>query len=342
MMSRPEGWEVPSTGRRSTGHHSATRAGTLYVVGGAALFGTIGTARLLGPSAPAPSVSAVRLALASVLLLGLASRQGMTSLAAAWRLPPVWVAGFAQASFNITFLSAVTQAGVAVGTLVAIGCTPILTGLLSRQVTRAWLAATALAIMGLALLLSQGLGHGVSVAGLLWALGASASYATFILASNALGPSMLTMETKLAAIFVVAAGCLSPAFALTSLTWVRTGSGATMVVYLAVAATVLAYSLFNRGLRTVPPGHAATLALTEPLIAAVLGVLVLGERLSALSWLGAVVVLLALVVMIRVSAAAPPRGRESRPERPEMTRREAREVPARGRRSTDTELDGCR
>jgi drug/metabolite transporter, DME family len=303
------------------------------------LFGTIGTARLLGPSAPAASVSAVRLALASVLLLALASREGMASLAAAWRLPPVWVAGLAQVSFNITFLSAVTQAGVAVGTLVAIGCTPILTGLLSRHVTRAWLGATALAVVGLVLLLSQGLGHGVSVGGLLWSLGASASYATFILASNALGPSVLSMETKLAAIFVVAAVCLSPALAFTSVAWVRSGSGATMVVYLAVAATVLAYSLFNRGLRVVPPGNAATLALTEPLIAAVLGVVVLGERLSAVSWLGAVVVLLALLVMVRVS---PPKGRESPSERVEMSAREARQLPASGRESTDAELDGCR
>ena len=61
-------------------------AGTLYVVGGAALFGTIGTARLLGPSAPETSVAAVRLAIAAVLLLALASRHGLGPLGAAWRL----------------------------------------------------------------------------------------------------------------------------------------------------------------------------------------------------------------------------------------------------------------
>ncbi|MDX6319954.1 MAG: drug/metabolite transporter, family, partial [Nocardioidaceae bacterium] len=313
-------------------------AGTLYVVGGAALFGTIGTARLLGPSAPETSVASVRLAIAAVLLLALASRHGLGSLGAAWRLGPVWVAGLAQAAFNVTFLSAVTQAGVAVGTLVAIGCTPILTGLLSRHITRAWVGATAMAITGLVLLLSQGLGHGVSLAGLAWALGASLCYATYITASTALAPSELKMETKLTAIFVIAAVCLSPALVLSPPTWLASGSGVAMVLYLAVATNVMAYSLFNRGLRTVAPGTAATLALTEPLIAAVLGVVVLGERLSTLSWLGAAVVLVALFVMIRVAGApAPvrppvPSGRKSAVERAEMSPRAGGNVPSNGRK----------
>jgi drug/metabolite transporter, DME family len=311
-------------------------AGTLYVVGGAALFGTIGTARLLGPSAPETSVAAVRLAIACVLLLALASRHGLGSLRAAWRLRPVWVAGLAQAAFNVTFLSAVTQAGVAVGTLVAIGCTPILTGLLSRHITRAWLGATGMAITGLVLLLSQGLGHEVSIAGLAWSLGASLCYATYITASTALAPSELKMETKLTAIFVIAAVCLSPALVLSPLTWLASGSGIAMVLYLAVATNVMAYSLFNRGLRTVAPGTAATLALTEPLIAAVLGVVVLGERLSALSWLGAGVVLVALFVMIRVAGApapvrAPvPSGQECPVERAGVSPREGGSVPSSG------------
>jgi DME family drug/metabolite transporter len=315
-------------------------AGTLYVVGGAALFGTIGTAKLLGPSAPATSVAAVRLAIAVVLLVALASRHGTAALRAAWKLAPVWVAGFTQAAFNVTFFSAVTQAGVAVGTLVAIGCTPIITGLLSRHVTWPWLGATAMAITGLALLLSQGLGHEVTVTGLAWALGASLCYATYITASTALSPAELSMETKLTAIFVIAAVCLSPALVLSPLTWLWSGSGIAMVLYLAVATNVMAYSLFNRGLRTVAPGTAATLALTEPLIAAVLGVVVLGERLSALSWLGAAVVLVSLFVMIRVAATAaraseaavPPSGRKPPVERAQTPARAARNLRPSGRK----------
>jgi len=276
----------------------------VLVVSAAALFGTIGTARVLGPEAPSASVGAVRLVIAAALLLLLAAPHGWASMVAAWRLPAVWVAGIAQVAFNLTFLGAVTRTGVAVGTLVAIGCTPILTGLATRQLSRAWLLATGLALVGLTALLSEGLRAGVTVPGVVLAVGASASYATFILSSAALATSAVDMTVKLAAIFTVAAAVLAPALLLSPLDWSRTASGLAMVVYMAVAGTVVAYSLFNRGLRSVEPGSAATLALTEPLVAALLGVAVLHEELSPLSWTGAGVVLLALAVMVRTTHRA--------------------------------------
>ncbi|MGI8888344.1 MAG: EamA family transporter [Nocardioidaceae bacterium] len=291
QLRRGRGWRISS--------------GALLVVAGAALFGTIGTARLLGPEAPAISVGVVRLLLAAAVLIALAWTHGRQQLFAAWCLPAVWVAGVSQAAFNVTFFGAVTRAGVAIGTLVAIGCTPILTGLLARRFPPGWLAATSLALAGLVALLSGGFDHGVTVSGLLFALGASASYSGYILSSAALARSSLEMDSKLAAIFTVAALCLTPGLLLYPLDWAATGGGIAMAAYLGVPATVLAYHLFNRGLRLIEPGPAATLALTEPLVAALLGVVVLGERLTPLSWLGAATVLAALVVMIVVSRTPP-------------------------------------
>jgi hypothetical protein len=72
----------------------------------------------------------------------------------------------------------------------------------------------------------------------------------------------------------------------------------------------------------------------------VLGVVVLGEQLSALSWLGAAVVLVALVMMVRVAGAPAPvrapsaassSGRKSAVERPEMSPREGENVWSSGR-----------
>lgn len=282
----------------------APNVGSLLVVSGAALFGTVGTARVLGPEAPSISVSSVRLALAALVLLVLAMPHGSFELRRAATTPAIWVAGLSQAAFNVTFFGAVTRSGVALGTLVAIGCTPLLTGLLARHVTRTWLLVTTLALAGLAALLGGDLGRGsTSVSGLLFALGASASYATFIKASSTLASSPVAMPARLAAIFSVAALSLAPALAMTDSAWALTVEGTGMVLYLSLAATVLAYNLFNRGLGLVDPGTAATFALTEPLVAAVLGVVVLEEHLSPLSWLGATVVLVALLLMIRVSAS---------------------------------------
>jgi DME family drug/metabolite transporter len=75
-----------------------------------------------------------------------------------------------------------------------------------------------------------------------------------------------------------------------------------MTTYLAVVATVIAYSLLNRGLRVVPAGTAATLGLTEPVVATVLGIVLLGERLTPVSAVGAALVLVAVLVLVRAPA----------------------------------------
>jgi drug/metabolite transporter, DME family len=280
---------------------SAKRHGAPLVLAAAALFGTIGTARVLGPDASSASVGAVRLLVAAVLLLVLAAPYGWSALRSAWRLPGVWAAGVAQAAFNITFLGAVTRAGVAIGTLVAMGCTPILTGLATRHLSRGWLGATALALLGLAALLGPGISRGGTLTGVMFAFGAAMSYATFIVSSSTLHRSPVDVSVKLAAIFTLAAGVLAPSLLLSPLGWAGTATGLAMVGYLAVAATVLAYNLFNRGLRTLTPGAAATLGLAEPLVATVLGVVVLHERLTPLGWVGAAVIMAALAVMVRAT-----------------------------------------
>ncbi len=282
------------------------RAGALFVGVAAALFGTVGTAQALGPDDADPSsIGAVRLVLAALVLVLVAAPGGLRVVCSCLRMPVIWVAGIAQAAFNVTFLTAVSRVGVAVGTLIAIGCTPIITGLLTRNVSRGWLGATSLALGGVVLLLSGDLGGQVTWSGVTFALGAAASYATFITASAEIGRRSVPTSSAIAAVFTVAALVLSPALLMAPLGWAAEISGVAMVAYLAVAATGVAYTLFNRGMTVVTPSTAATLALVEPLVASMLGVVVLGERLSLLAWSGAVLVLAALVAMIRQIPAAP-------------------------------------
>ena len=73
-------------------------------------------------------------------------------------------------------------------------------------------------------------------------------------------------------------------------------------------ATALAYVLFARELAVVPVRSAATLSLTEPLTARLLGVLVLGEGLSVAALLGAGLMLGGLGIA-SVGREAPPNGR---------------------------------
>lgn len=305
--------------RVATVPHAAA-GGALLVVMAAALFGTIGTARALGPDAPALPVAAARSVLACLLLaavpLWMAWRQGAgreLSVAAgvrvALRTPAVWTAALGQAAFQWCFLAAVPRVGVAVGTLVAIGLTPVVTGALSRSVDRIWILATGIGLTGLGLLV--GFGPVQDPVGLVLALGASVMYGVYLLSGSGLAEAHrrhgLGLDTALAVVFTIAAVVLMvPALATGPWTWLGTDSGVGMTVYLAVVPTLVAYHLLGTGLRSVPASTASTLGLTEPVVATALGILVLDERLSLVSALGAVLVLTAVLILVRSSAERAP------------------------------------
>jgi DME family drug/metabolite transporter len=80
-----------------------------------------------------------------------------------------------------------------------------------------------------------------------------------------------------------------------------------------VLTTAGAYLLFGRGLSRIPVAVAATMSLAEPLTASLLGAFLLGDRLSATQWTGALLLLTGLAL-----AAAPARPRLPRRSRNRM------------------------
>lgn len=278
----------------------------LLVLAGASLFGTVGTAQALGPDVPSSSLAAARLLLTAVVLVAIVlALGGGRGITAAARRAPTWFAGVGQGAFNLFFLAAMKETGVAVGTLVAIGAAPVITGLIARHVTRLWLVATTVAVTGLVLLVwgQQGGAMEATPLGVALALGAATSYATYIVAGNAAEELGLETQAFLAAAFSVAAVVTLPWLLVGDLGWVTTAGGALLLGYLVLVPTVLAYSLFNRGLRGVRSSTASTLALIEPVVAASLAFVLLGERLGPLGLVGAGLILLGLVLIVRSTAA---------------------------------------
>lgn len=278
----------------------------LLVLAGASLFGTVGTAQALGPDVPSSSLAATRLLLTAVVLVAIVlALGGGRGITAAARRAPTWFAGVGQGAFNLFFLAAMKETGVAVGTLVAIGAAPVITGLIARHVTRLWLVATTVAVTGLVLLVwgQQGGSMEATPLGVALALGAATSYATYIVAGNAAEELGLETQAFLAAAFSVAAVVTLPGLLVGDLGWVTTAGGALLLGYLVLVPTVLAYSLFNRGLRGVRSSTASTLALIEPVVAASLAFVLLGERLGPLGLVGAGLILLGLVLIVRSTAA---------------------------------------
>ncbi len=200
------------------------------------------------------------------------------------------------ALYQVSFFAAVRQAGVSLGTVVAIGSAPLLTGLLVWMLTGnrpdwRWMASTLVAIAGVSLIAAP---DTVDTTGVLLALGAGASYALYAVAAERL--VVVVPATGAMAIgFGGGALLLSPLLVSADLSWVGTGSGLLAAFWLGLAATALAYVLFGNGLRTTPVATVATVSLAEPVTAFLLGLAVLGERPDTLGWTGAAMVFAALV-----------------------------------------------
>jgi DME family drug/metabolite transporter len=212
------------------------------------------------------------------------------------------LAGIAVGGYQLCFFAAVRLTGVAVGTVLAIGSAPVFTGMISRltggpALTIRWLIATAAAVAGCGVLVTGGQAAGVQPGGVGLALLAGLCYAVYAVTAARLISGGISETTVLGVLFGGAAILLAPALAATSPGWLLSGRGLAVTAYLGLVTTVLAYLLYGRGLRTVPAPAAVTLGLAEPVVAALLGVVVLGERLTGPVVAGLVLVGLAIAIL---------------------------------------------
>ena len=225
-------------------------------------------------------------------LIGVALLAGLHLLAPAPRTGPfrlgVTIAtGVGLAVYQTAYYAAVTASGVAFATVLTLGSAPVLIALgarlcLGERLTPSGLAAVAVAPLGLCLVAGfPGLsGPSGSVVGLVLSLVSAGGYAVVTVLHRWLGgvdPARTTLSG-----FVVAGVCLAPLAAMEGLCPTHGPVLPTLglLAYLGIFSTAVAYRLFFASLGSVRATTVSVLTLTEPLTAAVLAVLLLGEHLT--------------------------------------------------------------
>ncbi|MBF5005459.1 DMT family transporter [Diaphorobacter caeni] len=306
----------------SAGHVSSL-LGVALVSAASLLWGTTGTVQSLGAGGLSPFwVGAAQLAVASVFfaLVLVVSRQriasrGLPLLPAPSRmgLKVGWfvIASAGVAGYSISFYAGVKLAGVAVGTAVAIGSSPIWAGLIQALVLRTplsglWWLGTAVSVGGgVAMVLSKGgaATAGISWFGLLLCLLAGLSYASYALVNKRLVAHAPTQLVNFY-VFTGAAMLAVPAALLLAGPPVLSAASLLVIVYLGLVVSGVAYVLFSNGLRGISGPTGVTLTLIEPVAAFLLAVWVVGEHQPLVSWLGLLAVLMGLVVVIRAELLA--------------------------------------
>ncbi|WP_129658265.1 DMT family transporter [Rothia halotolerans] len=290
----------------------------------AVLWGTTGTAATFAPDAGPLAIGAASLGIGGLL-------QALIALPSLWsartrlrgRAGVVALGALAVAVYPLAFYSSMHLSGVAIGTVVSLASAPLASGVLERVVehralSRWWVVAAVLGTAGSALLCVSSASSSASGAPMLGgiALGllAGTAYAGYSWAAQRLMRDGVGRAASMGSIFGAGGLLLMPVLALTGAPLVATPEALGVAAYMALVPMFLGYVLFGYGLTKVPASTATTVTLSEPAVAAVLAVLVVGERLEPAGWAGLALIGLVLAVLALAPANAGGAPPGTRPE----------------------------
>jgi len=210
--------------------------------------------------------------------------------------------------YPLAFYSGMNLAGVAVGNVVALGSGPVFAAVYEwigerHPLSRRWAISTALAVLGIAGLalgrqVPSGAGAAGTVAGVGLGLLAGAAYALYAYASSRAIQAGQPSRGVMGAMFGLGAVALLPVLIATGAPLLSSWTTVALAGYLAVGPMFAAYLLFGIALRTIRSSSATTIALLEPVVATVLAVVVVGERLEPVGWAGLLLVLVGLTFLV--------------------------------------------
>ncbi|MFT2816437.1 DMT family transporter [Leifsonia sp. A12D58] len=273
------------------------------------LWGTTGTAAHFLPDDVSPlAIGAATMAIGGGLLFLLSAQGSMRAMAD--KSVRGWVIAGVGGIFvyPLAFYSSMNLAGVAIGTVISLGSAPLFAAAIEYLVDRGhisarWALCTGIAVMGTVLLVigrpaDTGASASDTPLGVLLGLLAGLSYALYTDASRRVLSAGHSSNATMGALFGLGALCLVPVLLFTGAPLLQSASSIGITAYLALGPMFLAYILFGTGLRTVTSSTATTITLVEPLVATILAIVIVGERLDPLGWLGLAMIMIGVVILV--------------------------------------------
>ena len=276
---------VPGAGARGA---PIALPAALVLTGAVSVQAGAGIAARLFDQVPPAAVTTLRLWAAALIMLAVGGRGAARAVAGlarrgAWRDAAATCAfGIALAFMNFAIYQAFARIplGIAV-TIEFLGPLAVAVAGARRLASLAWVALAAAGV----LLLAKGSGGQLNLAGVAFALLAAAGWAGYIVLSRATGqrlagPSGLVIAMCVAAVLVTAPGVVAGAPQMFRPQVLATG------VAIGLLSSVIPYWLEFEALRRVPARVFGVWMSMQPAVAALIGLAMLGQRLSPAEWAG--------------------------------------------------------
>ena len=284
--------------------------GVVAILFSAVVWGTTGTAATFAPDVSAAAIGAAAMGVGGFAQALVAARGIARSRAALWNQRRLLVVGACSvAIYPLAFYGAMRLAGVTVGTVITIGSAPLLSALIEylldrRHLTLRWAMGALVGLIGMLLIcVAENLSHGEVVGGdsvpvgVFLGLVGGLTYALYSWSARKMMLQGTRSSVAMGATFGLGGLLLMPVLIATGGPFLASWTNAAVGIYMAAVPMFLGYLAFGVGLARVQASMATVITLLEPVVAAVLAVLIIGERLPNIGWIGVVMVVGCLVII---------------------------------------------
>lgn len=284
--------------------------GVVAILFSAVVWGTTGTAATFAPEVSAAAIGAAAMGVGGIAQALVAARGIARSRTALWDQRRLLVIGaLSVAIYPLAFYGAMRLAGVTVGTVITIGSAPLLSALIEylldrRNLTLRWSVGALVGLVGMVLIcVAENLSHGEVVGGdsvplgVFLGLTGGLTYALYSWSARKMMLQGTRSSVAMGATFGLGGLLLMPVLIATGGPFLASWTNAAVGIYMAAVPMFLGYLSFGFGLARVQASMATVITLLEPVVAAVLAVLIVGERLPNLGWIGVAMVVGCLVII---------------------------------------------
>ncbi|EGR0147750.1 EamA family transporter [Vibrio alginolyticus] len=288
-------------------HFTDYQLGTLSILFASTLWGTTGTAASLAPDVSALAIGAFSMGIGGFMQACLSAKSLKRDFRKVVHMKKtLLVSIIALATYPLAFYSSMRFAGVAIGTVISISTAPFFSALLeclfsrNQTITKRWMMSFAIGVIGITLLLASEssanslFDHDMKHWGVLLGLLAGLTYAIYSWGVKAMIDHGIESQTAMGSVFGIGGVLLLPTLFITGDNLFASSTNTTVMLYMALIPMGLGYVAFGFGLRFVTASGASILTLFEPIIAAALAVVIVGEEISFIGWVGITLTLVCL------------------------------------------------